>query len=172
MPVTSETPIPNQPHPLLTAAAAAAALASVGLMLSSAKDAYVESTLSPNSPVGQRLSKVRIDGDHQYLWASGDRSGDPDQVEWFDLTGSPLDLNGFQYGIGKDRILSIDRPVFVSPDDPRLVGRWTGRNAPVEELQVIGYVLDGDARAYPIALLDHHELVNDTLAGQPILVGW
>ena len=38
--------------------------------------------------------------------------------------------------------------------------------------QRTGYVIDGQARAYPTALLDHHELVNDTLAGKPILVGW
>jgi hypothetical protein len=37
---------------------------------------------------------------------------------------------------------------------------------------VIGVVLGGKARAYPIAILNWHELVNDTLAGQPILVSF
>ena len=83
--MNSKTPTPKKPHPLLTVAAAAATLVSVGFMVSAAKDAYIESTISPNSPAGQRPSKVRVNGDHQYLWASGDRSSDPDQVEWFQL---------------------------------------------------------------------------------------
>ena len=37
---------------------------------------------------------------------------------------------------------------------------------------VIGYVGNGDARAYPASLLDHHELVNDRIGGKPVTVGW
>ena len=39
-----------------------------------------------------------------------------------------------------------------------------------ESDQVIGVALDGAARAYPINILNWHEAVNDTLAGQPIVV--
>ena len=34
------------------------------------------------------------------------------------------------------------------------------------------YVVGGDARAYPTALLDGHELVNDVIGGKPRTVGW
>ena len=37
---------------------------------------------------------------------------------------------------------------------------------------VIGLSLNGDARAYPIRLLSSHELVNDTVGGQPVLISW
>lgn len=35
---------------------------------------------------------------------------------------------------------------------------------------VIGVVVNGEARAYPINILNWHEAVNDTLAGQPLVV--
>ena len=38
--------------------------------------------------------------------------------------------------------------------------------------QVFGFVYNGQAKAYPIQIMDHHELVNDTIAGKPITVGW
>lgn len=37
---------------------------------------------------------------------------------------------------------------------------------------VLGIVVAGEARAYPVALLNWHEIVNDTLGGEPILVSF
>jgi hypothetical protein len=37
---------------------------------------------------------------------------------------------------------------------------------------VVGVQLGGEARAYPVSILDHHELVNDTLGDVPILVSY
>lgn len=36
--------------------------------------------------------------------------------------------------------------------------------------EVIGVVFDGEARAYPLAILDHHEVVNDAIGGATIAV--
>lgn len=41
-----------------------------------------------------------------------------------------------------------------------------------DEEEVIGVWLNGEARAYPIRLLSLHEVVNDTVGGQPIAVTW
>ena len=41
-----------------------------------------------------------------------------------------------------------------------------------DDLMVIGYVMEGEARAYPTALLDRHEVVNDEFKGKPVTVGW
>ncbi len=49
---------------------------------------------------------------------------------------------------------------------PASAAPWNG-----EEV-VIGVTRAGEARAYPIAILNHHELVNDTLGGEPILVSY
>lgn len=37
---------------------------------------------------------------------------------------------------------------------------------------VIGISLDGDDRAYGVALLSRHEVVNDVVGGQPLIVTW
>ena len=98
------------------------------------------------------------------LWAGEDDHGQP---EWFDMTGSPLDLRRFQFGIGKDTIASIDDPKFVSPDDPRLAARGvTG------ETRVLGVEIDGISRAYPVDLMSLHEVVNDEFDGKAYAVLW
>lgn len=64
-------------------------------------------------------------------------------------------------GPPKDGIPAIDRPRFVAasragflePDDA-----------------VLGIMHRGDARAYPVRILNWHEVVNDRIAGQPVAV--
>ena len=38
--------------------------------------------------------------------------------------------------------------------------------------RVLGVNLGGEARAYPLRILSWHELVNDTVGGDPLLVSW
>lgn len=118
-------------------------------------------------------SRIYRDRSKQYLWAKGSKIHGDARSEWFDMTGSPLKLEEVNHGIGRDTIRSIDNPVFAEPDDPRLRRRWGKTDdAIIDELRVIGYEYNGVARAYPIRLLNHHELVNDTVAGKPVTVGW
>lgn len=95
-----------------------------------------------------------------WLWA-----GEDDQ--WFDVTNASIDPERFQYGIGKDRIASIDDPLFVAHDDPRLAEADVDADTPV-----LGVVVSGEARAYPVAVLDMHEIVNDDFGGEPFAVLW
>ena len=126
--------------------------------------------------LGADSRKVRQEGDKTYIWAGGSRSG-PDS-EWYDFTGSPIPAAELQFGIGKDRIKSIDDPLFVKPDDPRLLElgaspfRGPDRPKTNDGIQVIGYAVDDDVRAYPVALLDRHEVVNDRIGNKPLAVGW
>ena len=61
-----------------------------------------------------------------------------------------------------DSILPIYEPEFVGAED-----------APLQEEElVIGLSIDGAAKAYPITVLRFREMVNDELAGTPILVSW
>ncbi len=113
------------------------------------------------------------------MFADGDpRNPRAADSEWFDFTGAPIPATDLQYGIGKDRIRSIDDPLFVSPDDPRLLeiepSPYRKDEVPTtnDEIMVVGYVERGEARAYPLALLDRHEVVNDRIAGKPLSVGW
>ena len=64
--------------------------------------------------------------------------------------------------LAPDAIPSIDNPRFYSVSD-------ADQEYDLDEL-VLGVEFDGDARAYPIGLLARHEIVNDTVGGQPIAV--
>jgi hypothetical protein len=63
-------------------------------------------------------------------------------------------------GPPKDGIPSIESPSFVTAAEADLPG----------EEPVIGLVLDGDARAYPLRILMWHEIVNDEVGGVPVAV--
>lgn len=64
--------------------------------------------------------------------------------------------------LGLDSIPPVYNPVFA-----------TAAEAPLADDElVIGIALDGEAKAYPINVLRFREMVNDELAGLPILVTW
>lgn len=64
--------------------------------------------------------------------------------------------------LGLDAIAPIYNPEFVAASE-----------APLEPDElVIGIELEGQAKAYPISVLRFREMVNDELAGWPILVSW
>jgi hypothetical protein len=64
--------------------------------------------------------------------------------------------------LGRDDIRPIYAPEFVPAD---------GAGYTDDEL-VMGVVIEGEAKAYPVGLLNRREMVNDELAGIPILVTW
>ncbi len=41
-----------------------------------------------------------------------------------------------------------------------------------DQEEVIGVVINGDARAYPLSTLSAHEIVDDDIGGQPVAVTW
>jgi hypothetical protein len=63
----------------------------------------------------------------------------------------------------RDCIPSIDQPKYVSAESAKHVD---------DSESVIAININGDARAYPTRILDHHEIVNDTIGGEPIAVTW
>ncbi len=130
--------------------------------------------------IGPHSKKVKTDNGKTMLYG-GKRGSDPTKPGgfWYDYTGSPIPAAELQFGIGKDAIPSIDDPMFVSPDDPRLLKyippspyRKNQRPKSNDEIHVIGYTHGSVARAYPVSLLDRHELVNDNIDGKPVTVGW
>ncbi len=64
-------------------------------------------------------------------------------------------------GPGKDGIPAIDAPRFVPATDYRSVSN---------DEPVVGVVIGGQARAYPLRVLIWHEIVNDVLGGVPVAV--
>ena len=68
----------------------------------------------------------------------------------------------FSGGVGRDGIPPIDNPKFTTP---ALADDWLGALEPVISLEI-----GGDARAYPLQILTWHEVVNDVVGGEPVLV--
>ncbi len=64
-------------------------------------------------------------------------------------------------GPPKDGIPAIREPKFISPH---------GANFLSSDDQVIGLQIGGEAKAYPIKILNWHEVVNDTIKGIPVVV--
>jgi hypothetical protein len=64
-------------------------------------------------------------------------------------------------GPPKDGIPSIDNPLFIPADEA----------SQYEDAEpVIGLTINGESRAYPLSVLTWHEIVNDTVGGQPVAV--
>jgi hypothetical protein len=75
--------------------------------------------------------------------------------------GEPLP-DGFRQLLPRDGIQPIYDPSFTVAAGVD----WPG------ETQVIGVAADGEAKAYPVSFLNRHEMVDDFIAGEPILVTW
>ncbi len=67
-------------------------------------------------------------------------------------------------GPPRDGIRALVGPHFVSADEMR--------NLLKNSDHILGIVLSGEAKAYPVRILNWHELVNDSVGGQPVLVSW
>jgi hypothetical protein len=83
------------------------------------------------------------------------RESDPNTLDY------DLDTADIADVIPKDGIPAIDDPVFEDPSDVEWI-------APTEP--VIAFELNGDARAYPLAIMTWHEIVNDTVGGTPVVI--
>ncbi|MBE8158729.1 MAG: DUF3179 domain-containing protein, partial [Betaproteobacteria bacterium] len=80
----------------------------------------------------------------------------------FDLSAAAIPAAEiFQGGPPKNGIPAIDAPVFAAAADAGFIQN--------EEL-VLGVFINEDARAYPIKILNWHEIVNDEIGGAPVAI--
>ena len=79
-------------------------------------------------------------------------------------TPEPTEIVEYQWNqlLMRDGIAPIYEPEFVP----------AGESGYKDDELVMGVAIDGEAKAYPVGLLNGREMVNDELAGTPILVTW
>ena len=82
----------------------------------------------------------------------------------FDVTRHRVPLSELIVSVPRDAIPALVRPRFVSAEE---VG---GKLKDAD--RVLGVSLNGEAKAYPVRILNWHELVNDSVGGRPVLVSW
>jgi len=82
----------------------------------------------------------------------------------FDVTRHTIPLREIVSSVPRDIIPALSDPTFLSADQARGLLKDSDR--------VLGVSWNGEAKAYPVGILNWHELVNDTVAGRPVLVSW
>ncbi len=82
----------------------------------------------------------------------------------FDVTRHTIDLKEIRGGgPPKDGIPALLEPSFISPAQAAALR---------PQDMVLGVSIGGVSKAYPIRILNWHELVNDRIGSRPILVSW
>ncbi len=66
-------------------------------------------------------------------------------------------------GVRVDGIPALDNPKMVAPEEAGYL---------LPEEPVFGVVVNGDARAYPLRIMDWHEMANDVIGGVPVSLAY
>ena len=75
----------------------------------------------------------------------------------------PADLPPeFQQIIPRGRIASVDAPEFVAAGEAQIP----------DDAWVLGVAIEGEARAYSLNLLNHHEVINDRVGERTFAAVW
>jgi uncharacterized protein DUF3179 len=106
---------------------------------------------------GQEPRKVKVERKPKYL--SNGAGQKP-----FDVTRHTVPLAEIERSVPKNSIPALVHPKFFAAGE-------VGTLLDVKD-RVLGVFLKGEAKAYPIRILNWHELVNDEVGGQPVLVSW
>ena len=113
---------------------------------------------------GARLAARLVCLGSLLLGASAPEPPAQDRPNGFDLSKSILPAGAIRAGgPPRDGIRSVDAPGFVSPDEAIEVSGTT---------VVLGLAVGGEARAYPVHLLEWHQIVNDVVGGVPVVVSY
>lgn len=80
----------------------------------------------------------------------------------FELTNVEIPLTAiFQAGPGKEGVPSLEDPAFLSADRSNFL---------LDHEKVIGVYVDGIAKAYPIKIMNYHEIVNDRFGKESVAI--
>ncbi len=82
----------------------------------------------------------------------------------FDVTRHSIPLQEIHSSVARNAIPSLNHAEFLSADKADRLLKHSDR--------VLGVALNGEAKAYPLRILNWHELVNDSVGNSPVLVSW
>jgi len=86
----------------------------------------------------------------------------PKRLNGFDVSNASIPVNDIlSGGPPRDGIPSVDHPRFIRPADAHFMQ---------DKDEVISISVNGETRAYPLRILDRHEIVNDQLSGKLIAI--
>jgi hypothetical protein len=113
---------------------------------------------APSSPALQHSPTVKVEAKAVYLPAGEGQKP-------FNVARHLIPLGDIQAGgPPKDGIPALDHPAFISATAADQVLKPSDI--------VLGLEFDGVSKAYPIRILNWHEVINDDVGHQPVLVSW
>ncbi len=121
-----------------------------------------EGATSPYAFYGSWLYRNPVDAGSTYLDWKSRLYGliDPDFEALLRQVDDPVLASQIQWGgVLRGGIPELNNPATLAPADAGYMQ---------DDELTFGAVIDGDARSYPHRILDHHELANDTLGGEPV----
>lgn len=148
----STTPTPSQvdPTPTPTESPSSDKLSGAADVITSAPEQEATSTPRPELDFDTDEERSRAER-LRTIWGWGTN-----------LNQRNISLFEVEIVLPRDRITPIDEPTFAP------VAEAPAYMNPREP--VVAVIVDGDARAYPLAILMWHEIVNDTVGGLPVTV--
>jgi len=118
-----------------------------------AEEGHTESVLEEHGDGGLATGQLEDPGPIRFYTGGWRTDFSISSVPFVDIRGG---------GPPRDGIPAIDAPVFESIDAARA---WLDGMAPLIALEI-----GGQARAYPMAIMTWHEIVNDSVGGTPVAV--
>ena len=109
-------------------------------------------------PVAIENDKIFMEDGRKMLW------GGQDSTWHFDITNSTLVDSQYHYGIGREHFDALIEPEFTTLEQ--------ADEKYNDEDRFLLLEINGEARAYGIDLLTHHEVVNDNVGGKPVMAAY
>lgn len=102
---------------------------------------------------------------------SADSASGPGQSSTL-VAGTVIDTTGIKHIVPLDKVVSGGVPMDGIPsiDRPKFISAVEGDRFLSDAEIVFGLYFAGEARAYPAMILAWHEIVNDVVNGQPVLI--
>lgn len=89
-----------------------------------------------------------------------------------DLTITPIALTAPKVVNPSDIVTLLERDSIRAIDEPKYEPVASADKNIRPDERIIGLIINGEARAYPIPVLSSHEIVNDVVGGEPVAITW
>ncbi len=119
-------------------------------------------TAHPTNPFPPRRAPILATVLGLALMASVSVCADAQTKNGFDLANASIPADKIMHGgPPRDGIPAIDNPMFIMGSEAGYMG---------DDARVLGIYRNGIGKAYPIAILNWHEIVNDRIGGEAIAI--
>ena len=116
----------------------------------------LDTPISPCPPNQINMSKIIQSGDQTYLW------GGEDIDSHFNITNWTLNPCQLRYGLGREAFDALIDPHYKTVQEE--AARYTDHD------EFIIVLTDDKPKVYPIELLIKHEVINEVINGEPVMV--